>query len=186
LIVRPGLIVGPADPSDRFTYWPQRIARGGTVLAPAPRERFVQFIDVRDVAEFVVHALEDGIGGVFNVTGLPQRTSMGDVIDACCDVATANVETIWVDDEFLALHAVAPWTELPLWIPASAGLSGFANATVNRALAHGLTFRSLIATVADTLSWAGTRPADYVPKAGLSAEREASLLTAWRSMTRAR
>jgi 2'-hydroxyisoflavone reductase len=179
IVARPGLIVGPHDPSDRFTYWPERAARGGTMLAPAPAERFVQFIDVRDVARFLVRAIEMGASGDFNVTGLPQATTMGDVVAASRAAAGVPSEVVWIGDEFLVLHGVGPWMELPLWIPDSAGLPGFANADVTRAIANGLLIRALADTVGDTLAWASTRPLSAVRKAGLSAEREAELLRAW-------
>ena len=181
LVVRPGLIVGPHDPSDRFTYWPERAARGGTILAPAPAESFVQFIDVRDLARFIVNALERSVHGTFNVTGKPQTTTMRDVVDASREAAAVPSEVAWVGEEFLALHGVEPWMGLPLWIPESAGLPGFSNASVARALGRDLAFRSLAETMRDTLEWAKTRPADGVRRAGLSAEREAELLRAWQA-----
>jgi 2'-hydroxyisoflavone reductase len=179
-IVRPGLIVGPHDPSDRFTYWPERADRGGTILAPAPPSRFVQFIDVRDVAGFIVRLAEDGRGGTFNVTGLPNATPLGAVVDACRNAAGTPSDVAWVDDEFLVLHNVGPWMELPLWVPDSAGIPGIFNADVSRALSAGLRLRTLDETVRDTLAWARTRPHDGVRRAGLTAEREAELLEAWR------
>ncbi|MBV9102439.1 MAG: NAD-dependent epimerase/dehydratase family protein [Candidatus Eremiobacteraeota bacterium] len=181
LVVRPGLIVGPHDPTDRFTYWPERADRGGVILAPSPPQRCVQFIDVRDVADFLVRAIERGTRGPFNVTGRPRATTMSNVVDACRRSARHDSEVVWVDEEFLVLHGVGPWVELPLWIPSSAGLPGFTNASVASALSHGLAFRALDVTVRDTLEWARRRDPDEVRKAGLSAERESTLLEAWRS-----
>ena len=180
-VVRPGLIVGPYDPSDRFTYWPERAARGGTILAPAPAESFVQFIDVRDLAQFICGALEHKVHGTYNATGKPQTTTMRDVVEASRKAAGVPSDVVWVGEEFLALHSVEPWMGLPLWIPESAGLPGFSNASVARALEHGLEFRALGETVRDTLDWTKTRPADGVRRAGLSAEREAELLRAWKA-----
>jgi 2'-hydroxyisoflavone reductase len=179
LVVRPGLIVGPYDPSDRFTYWPERAARGGTILAPAPEDAPVQFIDVRDLAAFVVLALERGSGGTFNASGVPGAITMGAVV-AAARAAAADVPStvVWVGEDFLVLHNVEPWTEIPLWIPHSAGIPGFSNATVARAQAAGMTLRPLAETMRDTLAWARTREAG-VRKGGLSEEREATLLVAW-------
>jgi 2'-hydroxyisoflavone reductase len=181
LLVRPGLIVGPHDPSDRFTYWPERAARGGTILAPAPPDRYVQFVDARDLADAIANALEDGRSGDVNVTGAPRTTTMGDVIDAARSVAGIPSDVRWVDDAFLVRGGVEPWTELPLWIPDSLGLAGFTNADVSRALAWGLSFRPLRETLADTLAWSRTLPQDRTRKAGLPPEREAELLEAARN-----
>jgi len=176
IVARPGLIVGPYDPSDRFTYWPERAARGGTILAPAPSKRFVQFIDVRDVADFLVHAVETGARGDFNVSGPAHTTTFGDVVSESRTAAGVDSEVVWVDDEFLVLHGVEPWMELPLWIPQSAGLPGFMNVNVTRAVERGLSFRPLAETLRDTLAWARKRPQDTVRRAGLSEVRERELL----------
>jgi 2'-hydroxyisoflavone reductase len=183
LIVRPGLIVGPYDPTDRFTYWPQRAARGGAILAPAPAERFVQFVDVRDVADFLVTTLERSESGTFNVTGLPRTTTMGDVVEASRAAAGTASHAVWVDEEFLVQHGAEPWTGLPLWIPQSMGLPGLSNVNVRRAVERGLAPRGLSETVRDTLAWARSRPPDGAPAAGLSAQRESELLAAWRDAT---
>jgi nucleoside-diphosphate-sugar epimerase len=163
LIVRPGLIVGRHDPTGRFTYWPHRLARGGEVLAPGPPERLAQFIDVRDLAEWIVRALEEDRGGVFNATG--QGVSWATLL--------ADAHVTWVGDEFLVAHEVGEWMELPLWIgdPAWAAMH---QTDVSRAVAAGLRFRSLEDTLRDTLSLA--QPVEGV---GLTAVREAELLAAW-------
>ena len=183
LIVRPGLIVGPHDPSDRFTYWPERAARGGTILAPAPPERFVQFVDVRDLAAWIVHALEQRCAGTFNATGLPRTTTFGDVVEAARDAAALQSDVAWVDDAFLLENGVEPWMGLPLWIPDSLGIAGIADTNVARAVSNGLRFRPLAETMTDTLAWARTLPPDRERKAGLSPQREAELLAAWRVVT---
>jgi nucleoside-diphosphate-sugar epimerase len=183
LVVRPGLIVGPLDPSDRFTYWPERAARGGAILAPGPPERYVQFIDVRDLAALIVRALEHGRAGTVNATGPPHATTMGDVVGASRASAATQSEVVWVDDAFLEREGVEPWTGLPLWIPASLGLEGFSNANVERALSWGMTLRPLAQTTADTLAWVRTLPGQRERKAGISPEREAELVTAWRAAT---
>jgi nucleoside-diphosphate-sugar epimerase len=176
LVVRPGLIVGPNDPSDRFTYWPERGARGGTILAPSPPDRYVQFVDVRDLADVIANALEDGRSGDVNVTGTPRTTTMGDVVETARKFAGAPSDVCWVDDAFLVRSGVEPWTELPLWIPDSLGLTGFSNADVSRALGWGLSFRPILETMRDTLAWAQALPPDRTRKAGLTAEREARLI----------
>jgi 2'-hydroxyisoflavone reductase len=166
LVVRPGLIVGPHDPSGRFTYWPHRLARGGELLAPGPPERLAQFIDVRDLAEWVVRLLEEAQGGVFNATGA--GVAWGDILSG------ANLT--WVTDEFLLEQEVGEWMELPLWIgdPAWAGMH---LTDVSRALAAGLRTRPVTDTVRDTLALA--QPVDGV---GLTPEREAELLAAWHGL----
>ena len=180
LIVRPGLIVGPHDPTDRFTYWPARLARGGTVLAPGRPQRQVQFIDVRDLAEWTVAALERDLPGTFNATGPATPLTMGELLATARVVAGNEAKLEWVPDEFLVEHGVAPWKDLPLWIPdadpAMAGLMGISN---TRALRAGLRLRPLDVTLQATLEWAQSRPAEQPWKAGLTPGREAELLAAW-------
>ena len=176
-IVRPGLIVGPHDPTDRFTYWPVRVASGGTVAAPGRRERLVQFIDARDLAEWIVHLLEKDVAGTFIATGPRKPIPMGKLLDTCRTVAGLDTRFEWFADDALLAANVAPWREMPLWIPESdAAMHGLMAAKIDRALAQGLKFRPLAQTVADTLAWANKRPADYVWKAGLSPEREREIL----------
>ncbi len=163
LIVRPGLIVGPHDPTGRFTYWPHRLARGGAVLAPGPAERLAQFIDVRDLAEWIVRALEDGRSGVFNATG--EGVPWGEVL--------ASADLTWVTDEFLVSQEVGEWMELPLWI-ADPAFAGMHRADVSRAVAAGLRTRPVVETMRDTLALA-----EPVEGVGLTPEREAELLAAW-------
>ena len=162
LVVRPGLIVGPHDPTGRFTYWPQRLARGGEILAPAPSDRQTQFIDVRDLAEWMVLALEQDLGGIYNATneGLPWSELL------------AGADVTWVSDEFLREHEVGPWMQLPLWLP-DADSAGMYQTDVSKAVAAGLRFRPL----AETIEGAAAAPA--VGGIGLTPEREAELLAAW-------
>jgi 2'-hydroxyisoflavone reductase len=175
-IVRPGLIVGPFDRTDRFTYWPVRFARGGEILAPGLPEDPVQFVDARDLAAFMVILLESNDGGDYNVTS-PQNTfTMGGVMEVCASAARVPQTVRWVEHEFLTEHGVAAWMDLPLWIPPSENMPGFMNYDVRRALHAGLTIRPLQETVRDTLAWAQTRPGDYEPRAGITPEREAELL----------
>ncbi|MBA3366383.1 MAG: NAD-dependent epimerase/dehydratase family protein, partial [Actinobacteria bacterium] len=167
LIVRPGLIVGPQDPTDRFTYWPRRLARGGEILAPGPPARRTQFIDVRDLAEWLVAMIERRATGVFNAVN--EGVSFAELLEG--DSVT------WVDDEFLLAHGVGEWMELPLWI-ADPAFKGMEEADVSAAVAAGLRFRRVSETVRDTAEWDKGR-GDYEPKAGLAPEREAELLAAW-------
>ncbi|HET7807589.1 MAG TPA: SDR family oxidoreductase [Gaiellaceae bacterium] len=172
-VVRPGLIVGAHDPTGRFTYWPHRVARGGEVLAPAPPERQVQFIDVRDLGDWLVDLLERQAAGAYNATH--PGVSWGELLETCRDVTASDATFRWVPDELLQQHEVGEWMELPVWIadPAEAALH---ETDVSRALAAGLTFRPLRETVRDALEQAGT-----TPEAGLTPEREAELLAAAQS-----
>ena len=181
LQVRAGLIVGPHDPSDRFTYWLVRLARGGEVLAPGTPQYLTQFVDVRDLAEWVIHMAENRRAGAYNATGPYQPLPLGDLLEACRLVSGSDALLSWVSEEFLLEQKVAPWSELPLWIPESDPDSvGFSTTNCEKALAHGLRFRALEETLRDTLAWAQTRPADWAWRAGLSPQREAELLSAWR------
>lgn len=180
LIIRPGLIVGAYDRSDRFTYWPVRIAEGGRVLVPETADKVVQFTDVKDLADFTIHLLEQDAAGDYNVTGAPEPTTMGDVVEACQAVSGSDAEFVWVDGQFLLEHKVGPWMELPLWIPASdAESAGFFGFDCSKAFAAGLKFRPLAETVQDTLAWANSRPEDYTWRAGMKREREQELLSLW-------
>ena len=182
LIVRPGLIVGPHDPTDRFTYWPHRMARGGEALAPEPREKHVQFIDARDLAEWIVRMVESRATGVYNANGRPGELTMAELLDACIHVAGTGADTTltWVAESFLIEHGAGAWMDLPLWIPTSeTSLAGFLEGSVARALEAGLTYRPLEETIRDTLAWDATRAPDAQRKAGLTASREAELLAAW-------
>lgn len=167
LIVRPGLIVGPDDPTDRFTYWPRRLARGGELLAPGPPERRTQFIDVRDLATWLVHMVEDRRTGVFNAVNA--GVSWGELL--------AGADVAWVDDAFLLEHGVGEWMELPLWL-ADPAFAGMDKADASAAMAAGLRTRPVPETVRDTAEW-DTGRGEYEPKAGLSPERETELLAAW-------
>jgi 2'-hydroxyisoflavone reductase len=178
-IVRPGLIVGPHDPTDRFTYWPVRIARGGRVVAPGPPKRTVQFIDARDLAALMIRLLEKRKAGTFNATGPEHRITMRELLDACRGVTGSRAKLEWVSEEFLAAHKIAPWKELPLWLPQADTPGSFLDVPLRRALANGLAFRPLGETLADTLAWHRTRPAGREWKAGLEAHREQALLAAW-------
>jgi 2'-hydroxyisoflavone reductase len=177
LVVRPGLIVGPHDYSDRFTYWVHRIAQGGEVLAPGNPDQAVQFIDVRDLDEWIVRAVEAGLNGIFNATGPGRRLSMQQFLEACITASHAKAQFTWVSEEFLREAKVEPWSDLPVWVESKdAHLNTVNN---DRAIDAGLTYRPLTATINDTLTWVNTRPIDYAWRAGLRRERERDLLAAW-------
>jgi 2'-hydroxyisoflavone reductase len=182
-VVRPGLIVGPRDRTDRFTYWPARIDRGGEVLAPEGPDTPVQFIDVRDLAAFMVHTLETRTAGVFNADSPPGERTLGATLEACRRTATRPAELVWVPADFLAAHEVRPWSELPVWIPAEGEYAGFARWSTAKATAAGLVHRPVEETVSDTLAWFRTLPAErrQALRAGLDPAREAALLAAWRA-----
>lgn len=168
LVVRPGLIVGANDPTGRFTYWPHRAARGGDLLVPGPPERPLQLLDVRDLAEWILGALDGGVTGTYNAAG---SWTFGDLVASL----PGDARPVWVDDAFLLEHGVGEWTELPLWI-GSPEYAGTHAANARRAIAAGLTFRPLPATARDALEQAVT-----VDGVGLTGAREQELLAAWGS-----
>jgi len=180
-IIRPGLIVGPGDESDRFTYWPQRLARGGTVLAPGDGGDPVQFVDARDLAEWTVRMAEKRQAGVFNATGPGRAMTMRQMLAGIAGGVRARPELTWVAADWLAREKVYGWSDLPVWLPGSGDTAGFHRRSIRRATAAGLTFRPLGVTAADTLAWWNAQPAERRSKmkAGLTAEREAALLAAW-------
>lgn len=175
LNVRAGLIVGPHDPSDRFTYWPWRVAQGGTVAAPGIPDEPVQFIDVRDLAAWMLAMVEAKKSGIYNVTGPEQGSSMQEVLDACREATGSDAQFVWLSEDVLAAENVAPYTEMPLWIPSPS--SGMNRTSIARAVADGLTTRPLSQTVRDTLAWFGTvERNDGTLRAGINREREEALL----------
>jgi nucleoside-diphosphate-sugar epimerase len=177
-IPRPGLIVGPWDSTGRFTYWVTRLADGGRVLAPLPRDADTQVIDVRDLASWIVRAGEDGLGGTYNAIG--QVTTREHVIEACRRVAGTDAELVWVDPDFLNEQGVEEWMELPLWLYDEA-YRGMLSADPARAVAAGLRMRPLDETVRDTLEWARSADAPSESPAGLDRDKEQTVLHAWSS-----
>jgi 2'-hydroxyisoflavone reductase len=179
-IVRPGLIVGPHDPTGRFTYWVRRMDRGGRVLVPGRPDRPLQFIDVRDLAEWLVKVTEQAETGVFNAVRPTGSVTMSQFLEACQKEAKKAVELHWFDDTTVSATGIAPWTELPLWIPEDQPqFAGFMHANSDRAIAVGLTFRPVQQTVADTLSWSRNVPSEPPSPErvdSLSAEREQVVL----------
>jgi 2'-hydroxyisoflavone reductase len=178
LHVRAGLIVGPYDRSDRFTYWPVRVARGGDILAPGHPQDPTQFIDVRDLGLWTVRATEDRLTGPYNATGPDYPLTMGQLLETCQRVINPNAAFTWVDDAFLEKHEVGAFVEMPMWIPQKDN-AGFSTINCQKALAAGMTFRPLEDTIRDTLAWANTR-VDYDWPRTIKPEREAELLAAWR------
>src|SRR5215210_3833443 len=179
--VRPGLISGPHDPTDRFTYWPRRIAAGGEVLAPDGPEVPVQFIDVRDLAAWIVKMAQEQRTGTYNATGPDYELTMGRLFEECESVGGGGAELVWVSEDFLIEHGVEPFTELPLWVPRED--AALLAVDCGRAIAAGLAFRPLAATIQDVLAFDRARPAGREPAAGLRPEREQELLRAWRGST---
>jgi 2'-hydroxyisoflavone reductase len=185
--VRAGLIVGPHDPTDRFTYWPVRVARGGEVLAPGRRGRQWQFIDARDLGGWIVHLAEERTAGAFTATGPVHATTAAEVLETCRAVSASDARFTWVDEEFLLERDVGEWMELPLWLSEQGEFAHMLDADVSRAVAAGFETRPVAQTVRDTLEWARTRDGRGAGTAamggtegvGLAAERERELLAAW-------
>jgi len=182
LLIRPGLLVGPNDPTGRFSYWPWRFAAGGQVLAPGQPETPVQFIDVRDLASWILRLLRQGASGAFNATGPNDTATLGELIDTCRWICGEDVEVEWTDEKFLLREGVQPWTELPLWIPShDRSMLGFHRVETKRAQASGLRTRPIAVTLNDILE-SGIPPASDARRAGkLTRQRERDLLAVWRS-----
>ncbi|HVG32565.1 MAG TPA: SDR family oxidoreductase [Pyrinomonadaceae bacterium] len=189
LNIRPGLIVGPHDPTGRFTYWPVRVARGGEVLAPGRPQRQIQFIDARDLADWIIRIAEARASGTFNATGPAGTLMMEELLEECRRVTGSDARFTWVSEKFLAEKEVGEWMELPLWISeeASPDARGFMALNCAKAVAHGLNFRPMAETIRDTLDWANSLTEAPAPdssyaaraKAGMEPEREAQLLKEW-------
>ena len=192
--VRAGLIVGPNDPTGRFTYWPKRVARGGEVLTPGRRGRPVQFIDVRDLGAWLIDLGERGDAGAFNATGPVPPVTMGELVETARAVSGSNAVFTWIDEPFLLEHEVGEWMELPLWIAETGDPAWrrFMEVDVGRAVEAGLKTRPMADTIRDTLEWALKTGDPGAPlasglelgEAGLQPGREAELLTEWRARPR--
>ncbi len=180
LIIRPGILAGPHDPTDRFTYWVRRVAAGGDVLAPHRPDSPAAFIDARDIAEWTIRMVEARATGVYNATGPDRPLTLGALLDTCRAVAGSDARFVWVSKEFMAAHDVAPFRDVPLWLPESH--AGLFRVRSDRAYAAGLTLRPLADTVRATLEWDRARPADVPLEAGLTPEREAALLAEWKAV----
>ena len=182
-IVRPGLIIGPGDETDRFTYWPVRIHRGGEVLAPSDGTDPIQIIDVRDLSEWMVRMAENGTTGIFNGVGPRTPRPIAELLYGIRAVTTAETTFTWVPYEFLVEHDVRPYAEMPVWMPPIPGREGFARFDLTPEVESGLTFRPLADTAAATLEYHFSRPPERQAelRAGISAEREAEVLRLWHS-----
>ncbi len=176
LIIRPGLIVGPHDSTDRFTYWPFRVAGGGDVLAPEKPSVPVQIIDGRDLAAFTIQLIEQKASGYYNATGPEYELTLGAMLETCKQVSGSDANFRWASVEFLEQQKIAPWSDMPVWVPDSPADAGFSKVDVSKAIHAGLKFRPLAETVRDTLDWAATRPSDHAWRAGLTDEREQAAL----------
>jgi 2'-hydroxyisoflavone reductase len=178
-IIRPGLIVGPLDASDRFTYWPYRINKGGEVMAPGTPDDPTQFIDSRDLAEWTVRMAENHEMGIYNAGGPGEPLTMAQMLYGIKAVTTAGAQFTWVPADFLAAHGVRGWRHMPVWLPPTGRTAGFLSRSNARAVAKGLTYRPLAVTAKDVLDWNATRPADQLAKlaqgaiAGIAPDKEA-------------
>ena len=176
LIVRPGLIVGPHDPTDRFTYWPIRVKRGGDMITPDKPQTPIQIVDVRDLSAFIIKLIEDNASGIYNATGPNRELTMGEFLEACKLVSGSLATFHWASADFLKEHEVAPWSDMPVWIPDTVEDAGFSRVDISRAIQAGLQFRPLEDTIRDTIQWAETRPEDHEWHAGLNPTKENILL----------
>lgn len=182
-IIRPGLIVGPGDETDRFTYWPVRLARGGEVLAPGDGSDPVQFIDARDLAEWTIRMAERRTVGTFNATGPEHLLQMRQMLSGIGSAIHADFRPIWVASDFLEADKVEAWSDMPVWVPGQGNTAGFARRSIRKALTAGLTFRPLATTASDTLTWFNQQPAERQAKlkAGLTPAREEEVLSKWKA-----
>jgi 2'-hydroxyisoflavone reductase len=186
LAVRAGLIVGPYDPTGRFTYWTERVARGGEVLAPAPPDRQIQFVDARDLAGWILRMCDARRAGVFNAAGPDYTLTMGRFLEGCREATGGDARFTWVGEQFLLERGVEPWGGLPLWIPESDEKHRcFLAENCDKAIRAGLTFRPLAETVRDTLAWQRAGSPGFLQEGlvanehALTPERERELLPAW-------
>ena len=186
-IVRPGLIIGPEDETDRFTYWPVRIHRGGEVLAPGDGSDTVQIIDVRDLTEWMIRMAETGHTGEYNGIGPATPRPMTELLYGIRAATTTETSFTWVDTDFLIERGIRPYREMPVWRPPSPGYEGFARFDLTPEVEAGLTFRPLADTARDTLEYHFSRPPERQAdlRAGTTPEQEAEVLAAWQRSGRA-
>ncbi len=181
-IVRPGLIVGAGDLTDRFSYWPIRIEKGGEILAPMPEDP-VQYVDARDLSEWIIRLAESHTLGTFNATGPSTPTNIGEMLYGIKSVTSSDAKFVWVPHEFLSAQQVRGWSELPVWVPPVGRTAGFSRVNCEKAWAAGLTFRPLADTAADTLEWyhKQTPERQATLRAGIAPEKEKAVIAAWRA-----
>jgi 2'-hydroxyisoflavone reductase len=183
LILRPGLIVGSGDYTDRFTYWVARIARGGEVLAPGRPERYLQLIDVHDLAQWTIKMVEERAAGIYNANGEPSRLTMVSFLEACKTTSKSDAKFTWVSDNFLLEKQVAMWSEMPLWIPGvQQDLKGFMFVNCSKAIQAGLMLRPINDTIQDVLDWYKINRTHEILKAGMDHDKEQDLLRIWHEM----
>ena len=179
-VIRPGLISGPGDWSDRFAYWPLRMDRGGEVLAPNCPDAPVQYIDVRDLADWTVRMVEQPRPGTYNATGPRHTLTWRAFLYGCLGATTSDARITWADERFLEGQGVVPWQELTLWVPSYGDNWAFLGVSIERAVRAGLTHRPLAVTAIDTINWfTRERPKDRPQRAGLKPEKEQQVLRAW-------
>ncbi|HVB20706.1 MAG TPA: SDR family oxidoreductase [Ktedonobacteraceae bacterium] len=178
LIVRPGLIVGPDDPTDRFTYWPVRTARGGEMLAPGRPDQQTQFIDVRDLAAWIVRMIEARKTGVYNATGPDYMLTWGQFLEGCRSVANRDTDLVWVGNTFAADLMEKEVANFQPWAPEE--YAGMRSVNCQKAYSEGLTFRPLAETIRDTLTWKNASPTGKELRSGLAPEQEEQLLREWK------
>jgi 2'-hydroxyisoflavone reductase len=183
-VIRPGLIVGPMDRTDRFTYWPVRVSRGGEVLAPGAPDQGIQFIDVRDLMSFTLKCIEEQRFGVYHCTGKADAVTTGKLLTQSLEASESDAQFTWMPSDFLQEQEVVPWQEMTCWLPADGEYAGFGSVDVSRAMKAGLGFRPLKSTIEDTLEWWSTQPENPEGprtelRAGIAPEKEEKVLAAW-------
>ncbi len=178
LVLRCGLIVGPHDPTDRFTYWPVRMSQEDEILAPSPPYVQVQFVDARDLAEFILLAAQNEQNGIFNTTGPAYKLTMEKFLQECLDVTKAKSNITWLSEEFILKNKI----DLPVWVPSE--YHGINEVNCQKAISAGLVFRPLSETIKDTLVWYKTQPKDHKLRSGIAQERERELLDLWHKTTK--
>ena len=181
-IVRPGLIVGPGDPTDRFTYWPARLDEGGEILAPGNPNHANQIIDQRDLTEWMIRLAEGRVTGDFNATGPNYRMTMSTMLGAIGSAVDSDYSLAWIPEQFLQQQNISPWSDMPTWIPGDP----LSFVSVERSIEAGLTFRAVEQTARDTLMWDRTRPQleRQNRQAGITREREREIIEAWKNRPR--
>lgn len=181
LIARAGLILGPYEDVGRLPWWLRRVQRGGRVLAPGPRDRPLQYIDARDLAAWMLAAARRRLNGTFNAVSPPGHTTTGQLLALCCQVTRSDAQLVWVSPEQVEAAGIAPWTEMPIWVPPTGDYAGLHNGSVKAAVREGLRCRPVQETVRDTWAWLqaeGEPPPRTDRLEGLSPAREAAALAA--------